>query len=108
MGALLLAETGPLAGVVGGAYAATLGFALVYLGEHYVVDLVAGLALTLAVRRCERIGARPVRAVGALVDRIARFAAGVEDVEPVSAALRVRPLGPWVVRGARPAPGSRA
>jgi membrane-associated phospholipid phosphatase len=51
MAALLLAEVGPLAGAVGSAYAATLGFALVYLGEHYVVDLLAGAALTLAVRR---------------------------------------------------------
>jgi membrane-associated phospholipid phosphatase len=107
MGALLLAETGPVAGAVGGAYAATLGFALVYLGEHYVVDLLAGLGLTLAVRRCERLGARPARAVGALVDRVARFAAGEEEVEPVTATVRVRPLGPWVVRGRRPVPGSR-
>jgi membrane-associated phospholipid phosphatase len=73
MGALLLAETGPLAGAVGGAYAAVLGFALVYLGEHYVVDLLGGLALTLAVRRAERLARRPVRAVGALIDRVARF-----------------------------------
>ena len=40
------------------AYAAVLGFALVYLGEHYVVDLLGGLALTLAVRRPERVAAR--------------------------------------------------
>jgi membrane-associated phospholipid phosphatase len=32
-------------------YAATLGVALVYLGEHYVVDLAAGLALAEGVRR---------------------------------------------------------
>lgn len=53
MAALLLAEVGPVAGAVGIGYAATLGFALVYLGEHYVVDLIAGAALTLAVRRSE-------------------------------------------------------
>ena len=41
MAALLLAEVGPVAGALGFAYAATLGFALVYLGEHYVVDLLA-------------------------------------------------------------------
>ena len=29
----------------------TLGIALVYLGEHYVVDLAAGLALAEGVRR---------------------------------------------------------
>jgi len=53
MAALLLGETGPLAGALGWAYTATLGFALVYLGEHYVVDLLAGLALTAGVRRLE-------------------------------------------------------
>jgi hypothetical protein len=51
MAALLLTETGPVAGGLGFAYTATLGFALVYLGEHYVVDLLAGVALTMAVRR---------------------------------------------------------
>ncbi len=50
MAALLLAEVGPVAGALGFAYATTLGFALVYLGEHYVVDLLAGAALTGAVR----------------------------------------------------------
>jgi membrane-associated phospholipid phosphatase len=51
MAALLLAEVGPAAGALGAAYTATLGFALVYLGEHYLVDLLAGAALTTAVRR---------------------------------------------------------
>ena len=50
-------------GVVGWAYAITLGFALVHLGEHYVVDLLAGLALTLTVRRLEApLGAHVARA----------------------------------------------
>jgi PAP2 superfamily len=51
MAGLLLAETSPAAGAAGGAYAAMLAFALVYLGEHYVVDLLGGAALTIAVRR---------------------------------------------------------
>jgi membrane-associated phospholipid phosphatase len=51
MAAQLLAETGPVAGTLGWGYTATLGFALVYLGEHYVVDLIAGAALTTTVRR---------------------------------------------------------
>jgi membrane-associated phospholipid phosphatase len=51
MAALLLAESDPVAGAVGWAYASTLGFALVYLGEHYVADLLGGAALTFAVRR---------------------------------------------------------
>ncbi len=64
MAALLLAEVGPIAGAVGFAYTATLGFALVYLGEHYVVDLVAGAALTMAVRRSERWAGAPLRQIG--------------------------------------------
>ncbi len=49
--ARLLGETGRVAGALGWGYAATLGVALVYLGEHYVVDLAAGYALTEGVRR---------------------------------------------------------
>jgi membrane-associated phospholipid phosphatase len=51
MGAHLLSEVGPIAGVIGWTYACTLGLALVYLGEHYAVDLLGGLALTELVRR---------------------------------------------------------
>jgi membrane-associated phospholipid phosphatase len=49
----ILGRTGRRAGALGWAYAVTLGFALVYLGEHYVVDLLAGLALAEGVRRSE-------------------------------------------------------
>ena len=45
MAALHLSEVGKLAGAAGWGYAGTLGFALVYLGEHYVTDLIAGAAL---------------------------------------------------------------
>jgi hypothetical protein len=73
MAALLLADLGPVEGAVGWAYAATLGFALVHLGEHYVIDLIAGAGLTLAVRRMERratpLLARGSRAVAALEAR---------------------------------------
>jgi membrane-associated phospholipid phosphatase len=50
MAAHLLAETGHVAGAVGWLYASTLGLALVYLGEHYAADLLAGAALTETVR----------------------------------------------------------
>jgi hypothetical protein len=50
MGAHLLSETGPVAGAVGWTYAGALGLALVYLGEHYLVDLIGGAALTEAIR----------------------------------------------------------
>jgi PAP2 superfamily len=46
----VLWRTGRVAGVLGWAYTATLGVALVYLGEHYVADLAAGLALAGLVR----------------------------------------------------------
>src|SRR5262249_56137361 len=51
MAALLLAETGTAEGVAGWTYAGILGFALVYLGEHYLVDLLAGAAIVIVVRR---------------------------------------------------------
>jgi membrane-associated phospholipid phosphatase len=46
----VLSDSSRVAGVLGWAYTATLGLALVYLGEHYVVDLLAGLGLTEGVR----------------------------------------------------------
>jgi membrane-associated phospholipid phosphatase len=51
MAASVLAEAGTVEGTIGWTYALVLGFALVYLGEHYVVDLLAGLGLALGVRR---------------------------------------------------------
>ncbi len=71
MAALLLAEASPAAGALAWAYAMTLGFALVYLGEHYVVDLVGGAALTAAVRR---FGPR----AGPLLGRAGRAVAALE------------------------------
>ncbi len=50
MAAHLLSDVGTLPGAVGWTYALTLGFALVYLGEHYLIDLLAGTALTEGVR----------------------------------------------------------
>ncbi len=70
MAAQLLTETGPVAGALGWAYTSTLGVALVYLGEHYAADLIAGAALTAAVRRLAPRAApaltRCARAVAAL------------------------------------------
>jgi membrane-associated phospholipid phosphatase len=51
MGAHLLSEVDPVSGAVGWTYALTLGLALVYLGEHYAVDLIAGAALAEGIRR---------------------------------------------------------
>jgi membrane-associated phospholipid phosphatase len=53
MAAISLSEAGRAPGAAGWGYALTLGFALVYLGEHYVTDLLAGAGLVAAVRRGE-------------------------------------------------------
>ncbi len=74
MAASLLAETGPVAGSLGTTYAVALGFALVYLGEHYVADLLAGLALTVAVRRAQPAFERPITAAGRAVARFGEWA----------------------------------
>ena len=62
-------------GIAGWAYAGTLGFALVYLGEHYVVDLLAGAALVVAVRRGERYAEPLAKAVSRALQRLERIAA---------------------------------
>jgi len=54
MAARLLSEVDPVAGVIGWSYAATLGLALVYLGEHYAADVIAGGMLAEAVHRAAR------------------------------------------------------
>lgn len=70
MAAHLLAETGPVAGAVGWTYAATLGLALVYLGEHYATDLLAGAALTETVRGAAPRLAPAARALARGISRI--------------------------------------
>jgi membrane-associated phospholipid phosphatase len=74
MAALLLAEVGPLAGAFGATYTATLGFALVYLGEHYVVDLLAGAALTAVVWRAAPGAERPLAAVARAIGTLEAIA----------------------------------
>ena len=70
MAAHLLSEVGKVPGVLGWSYAATLGTALLYLGEHYVVDLAAGLALTEGIRRGAPVVAPAFRRVSAGVRRL--------------------------------------
>jgi PAP2 superfamily. len=74
MAALLLTELDPRAGAAGWVYAGTLGFALVYLGEHYVVDLLAGAALVIAIRRGERYAGPVAQAVSRALQGLERVA----------------------------------
>jgi membrane-associated phospholipid phosphatase len=74
--ALSLAEAGKVEGALGWTYAGTLGFALVYLGEHYVTDLVAGAALVAIVRRGEPLAEPLVSGVNRGLRRLERLASG--------------------------------
>ena len=74
MAARLLAEEDRTLGAVGWTYAGALGFALVYLGEHYAVDLLAGLALAEGVRRGAGRAGPVLRAVGRRVAALERAA----------------------------------
>ncbi len=76
MAAILLAEGDTGRGAAGWAYALVLGFALVYLGEHYVVDLAAGTAIVIAVRKGEPLVAPVADRINAGVQRLERLASG--------------------------------
>ena len=76
LAAILLAESAPGAGAVGYAYAAALGLALVYLGEHYAVDLLAGAALVALVRVGEPLVEPAALRLSAAVQRLERIANG--------------------------------
>ena len=66
----------PREGAVGWAYALTLGFGLVYLGEHYVTDLLAGAGLVAAVRGADPVFAPAVGRVSEVIQRLERIADG--------------------------------
>ena len=74
LAAILLTESSPQAGAIGWTYAAGLGFALVYLGEHYVIDLIAGLGLVALVRVGEPLAEPLALAVSAALKQLERIA----------------------------------
>jgi membrane-associated phospholipid phosphatase len=76
MAAISLSEAGRAEGAVGWGYALTLGFGLVYLGEHYVTDLLAGAGLVATVRRGEPLAEPAVHAVNRGLRRLERLASG--------------------------------
>jgi len=76
MGAHLLSEVGPVSGAVGWSYALLLGLALVYLGEHYAADLLAGALLAETVRTQSGRVTPAVRVVSRALQSLERAAAG--------------------------------
>ena len=71
-----LAEASPEEGAVGWGYALTLGFGLVYLGEHYITDLLAGAGLVAAVRGADPVFAPAVGQINKVIQRLERIAGG--------------------------------
>jgi membrane-associated phospholipid phosphatase len=74
--ALSLSEAGRAEGALGWGYATTLGFGLVYLGEHYVTDLIAGAFLVAAVRQGESLAEPLVSGINGVLQRLERIASG--------------------------------
>ena len=72
MAARILSQVGPGHAALAWGYALTLGFGLVYLGEHYVIDLLAGLALAEGIWR----------AAPRLEPGLRRLAAAIQRLEP--------------------------
>ena len=69
MTAMVLADVDRRLGAAAGAYAAALGLVLVYTGEHYVTDLIAGLLLATGVHLVAPAAERPAGRVAALLSR---------------------------------------
>jgi membrane-associated phospholipid phosphatase len=74
--ALSLSEAGKVEGALAWTYALTLGFGLVYLGEHYVTDLLAGGLLVAAVRGGEPLAEPLVQGIGGALQQLERIATG--------------------------------
>jgi membrane-associated phospholipid phosphatase len=69
--AMALSEVSVLYGAMGWTYVALAGFSVVYLGEHYLVDVIVGLAVAEAVRRGEPLASPLVRRVALNLERLA-------------------------------------
>lgn len=77
MAAILVSDAGgKIEGVAAWGYALTLGFALLYLGEHYVTDLLAGAGVVAIARNAEPLARPLVRLVNNRLRRLEAIAAG--------------------------------
>ena len=77
MAAILLSDAGgKVEGALGWTYALSLGFALIYLGEHYVTDLLVGAGVVLLARKGEPIVRPVVELINGRLQRLEAIAAG--------------------------------
>jgi membrane-associated phospholipid phosphatase len=70
MATRLLSQVGPGHAAAGWVYSLTLGFGLVYLGEHYVMDLLAGFLLAEGIWRAAPRVEPAIRAIAAAIQRL--------------------------------------
>lgn len=76
MAAILVSDAGgKVEGAVAWVYAVTLGFSLVYLGEHYVTDLIVGLGVVALARNAEPLARPLVRLINNRLRRLEAIAA---------------------------------
>jgi membrane-associated phospholipid phosphatase len=69
--AMALSEMSVGYGILGWSYVILASFAVVYLGEHYLIDVLAGLAVAEVVRRAEPLVSPFVRRLVRVLERIA-------------------------------------
>ena len=69
--AMALSEVNVLYGAMGWSYVGLASFAVVYLGEHYLIDVIVGLAVAEAVRLGEPLVSPLVRRVAQELERLA-------------------------------------
>ncbi|MDQ3849012.1 MAG: phosphatase PAP2 family protein [Actinomycetota bacterium] len=69
--AMGLSEVGTVYGVIGWTYVALASFAVVYLGEHYLIDVIAGLVVAETIRLAEPAVNPLVRLVAVNLERLA-------------------------------------
>jgi membrane-associated phospholipid phosphatase len=74
LAAMLLSEASPGRGAAAYGYAGALGLALVYMGEHYAIDLIAGAALVAAVRASEPVLQPAALRLSDAIQRLERIA----------------------------------
>ena len=75
MAARVLSGVGRAPGALAWSYAIMLGFGLVYLGEHYLIDLIAGFALAEAIWRAAPLAEPYTAAVARAIARVGARAA---------------------------------
>lgn len=72
--AMALSEVSVAYGVLGWTYVVLAAFSVVYLGEHYLVDVIAGLLVAEAIRLTEPVVSPAVRRIARDIERVAATA----------------------------------